>query len=220
MDNLNESPSVNTDDANGSLNLEEVDFVWTSRKILTLAFVEDDGDRILLGLKKRGLGQGLWNGFGGKVEPGESIIRGAIRELKEESGLDVDEKDLRPTAVMHFPFVGESEVLEVHIFRTSTFTGEVQESEEMLPKWWPKDELPFQLMWPDDRVWFPFFHKNLFFRAIVLCKGYTNTIMVAQHYTSEQREEVLLEKDDPKGYLPKMWKKILQLPVWTKQLNP
>lgn len=35
--------------------------------------------RILLGMKKRGFGAGRWNGFGGKVQEGESIEDGARR---------------------------------------------------------------------------------------------------------------------------------------------
>jgi hypothetical protein len=31
-------------------------------------------DRILLGYKKRGFGMGKFNGFGGKVEKGETIL--------------------------------------------------------------------------------------------------------------------------------------------------
>ena len=47
-------------------------------KILTLAFVRRSGD-ILLGYKKRGFGAGKWNGFGGKVEIGETIEDAAKR---------------------------------------------------------------------------------------------------------------------------------------------
>jgi len=36
-------------------------------------------------MKKRGFGQGKWNGFGGKVEPNESIEQAAIREMKVTS---------------------------------------------------------------------------------------------------------------------------------------
>ena len=50
----------------------------TSKKILTLVFVKEPG-KILLGMKKRGFGQGRWNGFGGKVEKGETILEGAKR---------------------------------------------------------------------------------------------------------------------------------------------
>lgn len=49
-----------------------------TRKVFSLVFVRNASD-ILLGWKKRGFGQGKWNGFGGKVEPGETIIQGAVR---------------------------------------------------------------------------------------------------------------------------------------------
>ena len=51
-----------------------------SNKVLTLAFVRES-TRILLGLKKRGFGQGRWNGFGGKVQAGETIEAGAVRYI-------------------------------------------------------------------------------------------------------------------------------------------
>jgi len=47
-------------------------------KILTLAFVRTQ-QQILLGFKKRGFGTGHWNGFGGKVETGETIEDAARR---------------------------------------------------------------------------------------------------------------------------------------------
>jgi 8-oxo-dGTP diphosphatase/2-hydroxy-dATP diphosphatase len=50
----------------------------TSKKVLSLVFVRE-ATKILLGYKKRGFGQGNWNGFGGKVEKGETIREGAIR---------------------------------------------------------------------------------------------------------------------------------------------
>jgi len=49
-----------------------------ANKVLTLAFVRQ-GSKVLLGLKKRGFGEGRWNGFGGKVHVGETIKEGALR---------------------------------------------------------------------------------------------------------------------------------------------
>ena len=45
------------------------------KKVLTLVYIRDD-ENILLGLKKRGFGTGKWNGFGGKVQAGETILEG------------------------------------------------------------------------------------------------------------------------------------------------
>jgi 8-oxo-dGTP pyrophosphatase MutT (NUDIX family) len=38
----------------------------------TLVFVFNPAGDILLAMKKRGFGEGKWNGAGGKVEPGET----------------------------------------------------------------------------------------------------------------------------------------------------
>lgn len=49
---------------------------------LQLAIIERNG-KVLLGLKKKGFGQGYYNGFGGKVEPGETIVQAAEREVRK-----------------------------------------------------------------------------------------------------------------------------------------
>lgn len=51
----------------------------------TLCFpVRPDG-KVLLGRKKRGFGVSKWNGFGGKIEAGETFLQCAVRELREET---------------------------------------------------------------------------------------------------------------------------------------
>ena len=56
------------------------------RKVMTNAFLlreSTQGLEVLLGEKKRGWMTGIWNGFGGKVEVGESVPAAALRELQE-----------------------------------------------------------------------------------------------------------------------------------------
>eukprot|EP00056_Hartaetosiga_gracilis_P017259 m.6783 g.6783 ORF g.6783 m.6783 type:complete len:151 (-) comp5533_c0_seq1:454-906(-) len=50
---------------------------------LVFAFADEDRKRILLGMKKRGFGKGKFNGFGGKLEKGETVEEAAVRELQE-----------------------------------------------------------------------------------------------------------------------------------------
>jgi 8-oxo-dGTP pyrophosphatase MutT (NUDIX family) len=50
----------------------------------TLVFLFNLQGHILLSLKKRGFGIGKWNGAGGKLHKGETILQGALRELEEE----------------------------------------------------------------------------------------------------------------------------------------
>jgi len=53
-------------------------FEGKTRKRYTLALIQNDG-HVLLGLKKRGFGKGLWNGFGGKIEVDETDKDAAVR---------------------------------------------------------------------------------------------------------------------------------------------
>ena len=55
------------------------------------------------------------------------LLKSLFRETKEECGLDVSELDQVGTLI--FEFVGEPQLLEVHVFRTEQYTGTVTESE-------------------------------------------------------------------------------------------
>lgn len=48
--------------------------------------VVDDQNRVLLGLRAK---EQLWASFGGKLDPGELVEAGAIREVFEETGLQL-----------------------------------------------------------------------------------------------------------------------------------
>lgn len=101
------------------------------RKILTLCIVHQH-PKVLLGMKKRGFGAGRWNGFGGKVGEGEAIEEAARRELREEAGIDA--RALTRAGVLEFSWDGKPEVLEVHLFRATEFSGEPQEFDIVILK--------------------------------------------------------------------------------------
>jgi len=133
------------------------------KKQLTLCIIYNH-PQVLLGMKKRGFGMGRWNGFGGKVEKGETIEEAALRELKEEAGIKVTQR-LEKIGILDFEFQGNPEILEVHIFRGEKFSGKPTESEEMKPQWFHIDEIPFSEMWPDDIHWIPLFLKRKKFKG-------------------------------------------------------
>lgn len=132
------------------------------KKILTLAMVVD-GDRVLLGMKKRGFGEGRWNGFGGKLDEGESIEDALVREMEEEVG--VTPLEYQKIGILDFSFESEPKELEVHIFKVSAHDGEPLESEEMRPQWFAFSDVPFGQMWVDDEYWFPYLVRNELFRG-------------------------------------------------------
>ncbi|KAM9393453.1 oxidized purine nucleoside triphosphate hydrolase [Pholidichthys leucotaenia] len=154
-----------------------------SSKLLTLVLVVQPS-RVLLGMKKRGFGAGKWNGFGGKVEPGEAIEAAARRELLEESGLTVDA--LEKVGIIKFEFVGETEILDVHVFRADSYNGEPTESEEMRPWWFEKDAIPFSQMWPDDVLWFPLMLQRKKFLGYFKFRGHD----VILSHTLEEVDEL------------------------------
>jgi 8-oxo-dGTP diphosphatase/2-hydroxy-dATP diphosphatase len=132
------------------------------KKLLTLCMVCTD-EKILLGMKKRGFGEGRWNGFGGKLEEGETIEMAALREVQEEIGI-IPTKMLK-IGILDFAFESEAKELEVHIFKVTAYEGEPVESEEMRPKWFAYDEVPFAQMWSDDEHWFPCLKADKLFRG-------------------------------------------------------
>ena len=60
------------------------------------AVVLDDRGRVLLHRHKR---LGIWLQPGGHVDPGESVAKGAVREAREETGLDAVHPTDGPTVV-------------------------------------------------------------------------------------------------------------------------
>lgn len=132
------------------------------KKILNLCFLIENG-KILLGMKKSGWGEGRWNGFGGKVEQGETIEESAKREILEECGIMA--KILEEKGVLEFTYLDTGKIMEVHIFQILEYSGKIEETEEMKPQWFEIIDIPFPQMWPDDLYWLPLFLKNKKFKG-------------------------------------------------------
>ncbi len=127
-------------------------------KLTTLCFLVKD-DKVLLAMKKRGFGAGKWNGVGGKVETGESVLEAMVREAEEEIGVKIDCQPPPRKAgrgLLHFFFENKPDCSqECHVFVADKWQGEPTETEEMKPKWFPINSLPFEKMWIDDLLWLP-----------------------------------------------------------------
>ncbi len=126
-----------------------------TRKVFTLAIVHENG-RVLLGKKKRKLGAGKWNGFGGGVEDGETIEEAAVRECVEE--VCITPTDIVQRGVLEFHYPDKplgADVHEVHVFEVAAFTGKPTETDEMAPRWFAIEDIPYSNMWVDDEQWLP-----------------------------------------------------------------
>lgn len=111
---------------------------------------------ILLGFKKVGFGAGKYNGFGGKIEPGETVVNAAIREVREEIGIKLFEENLQEVAHLTFVFPSDPTLdHDVSVFLVAAWEGTPVESAEMKPYWFALDDIPFGQMWQDDILWLP-----------------------------------------------------------------
>jgi 8-oxo-dGTP pyrophosphatase MutT (NUDIX family) len=158
------------------------------KKVMTLCYVYD-GTRILLGeIKKEGKLKGMFNGFGGKVEAGETVDEAARRELFEECG--IVPLDMRERGVIFFefepggnPFDGKP-IVELHIFSVMQYAQEPIESDEMHPQWFDYADIPYDKMWPDDRYVLPLLFEGKDFTGTFFLKD-PHTIM--GHTLSEMK---------------------------------
>ncbi len=108
----------------------------TERAELTTLVLLRWEDKILLQNRVKG----NWTGYalpGGHLEPGESIVEGAIREMWEETGLTI--LDPRLCGVKQFPIDGGRYL--VFLFLAERFVGELKSSEEGEMVWVPREAL-------------------------------------------------------------------------------
>lgn len=97
---------------------------------LTVLCLITDGDRMLLHNRIKN----DWQGYtlpGGHVEPGESFVDAVIREMKEETGLDI--MNPRLVGVKQFPIKDGRYV--VLLFKAIEFSGTVISSDEGQMEW-------------------------------------------------------------------------------------
>lgn len=110
----------------------------TKFKIENMCMIEDTNGNVLVEERKKS-----WKGVafpGGKVEINESIYDSVIREIKEETNLDI--KKLIFCGIKDWYDPEEDEKIIIFLFKTSEFSGTLLEvSDEGKNYWVKKNEL-------------------------------------------------------------------------------
>jgi len=116
--------------------------------------IENEKGEVLL-QKRSDTGQ--WCVPGGALEPGETYIEAATRELSEEVGIKVSGLKLfglysGADREIHYPNGDVVYSLSV-IFITKSFTGEISDSDSEVieHRFFDKDSIPKELFYPDAR---------------------------------------------------------------------
>lgn len=88
--------------------------------------------------------RGLWNGVGGKVEPGELRVDAMVREFEEETGCATQERYWHQIAKMNGCTEGQQ--FCVHFFMTDTPGSQPPKTtEQELVRSWKVERLPMAL---------------------------------------------------------------------------
>lgn len=124
------------------------------------------------------------NGVGGKVgdQPefaNETVQEGAIREIKEEIGVSVNNEDLKFRGKIEFRFFKHNIPLTVigNVFFVEKWEGNIEGIEVDDPRWYPIDEIPWDELWENDRDWLePMLHNDKKLNAIYLFSKDDNSV--------------------------------------------
>ncbi|KAK9156343.1 hypothetical protein Sjap_003823 [Stephania japonica] len=113
------------------------------------AFVINDEREVLVVQENAGKfkGTGVWKLPTGVVEQGEDICLGAIREVKEETGIDTEFVEVLLFRQTHKSFFEKSDLLFVCMLRPLSFDIQKQELEIADAKWMPIEEFTAQPFW-------------------------------------------------------------------------
>ena len=119
----------------------------------------DNGDSYLMLLRnkrKNDMNEGKWLGVGGHVNFKESLDEALIREVKEETNLNLFEYNNR--GIVYFYNGNYLEVM--HLYTSDSFSGELIECDEGTLKWIKKPEILNLNLWEGDRVFLPLLMEN------------------------------------------------------------
>lgn len=155
----------------------------------TLCYVFD-GDEVLFIEKKRGHGEGRFVGPGGKVKEGESHAAAAIRETREETSIVVE--SVEKMGELDF-FFGDDPFMCVHVFRSESYSGDIQESAEAAPIWLDTESLPYDQMWDADKHWLPYLLNETTFTGTFIYDEEGDDL---QEYTLETDVEQIDSRSD------------------------
>ncbi len=127
-----------------------------------------DGDRLLLKHANRDMCKGKWNFAGGKIEEGETKEECVAREIKEETGLTLNNAFYHGRVDCHY---GGGNTRMVHVFSSDSFSGTPTASEEGEVDWFGRNSLPMDSMFRDVVLWLERVYEGKRFEVAVSYGG-------------------------------------------------
>ncbi len=144
-------------------------------KLATLCYIRESDKTLMLHRikKENDIHKDKWNGLGGKLEQGESPEECLIREVKEESGLDVI--DYRLAGFLTFPLFDGKHDWYVYLYEVNKVTGTIIDSPEGKLEWINNEDLFDLPLWEGDHKFIKWMFEGRFFSAKFI---YKNSILI------------------------------------------
>ena len=132
-------------------------------KLGTLVYLKQNGKTLMLHRvkKEQEFHEGKWNRLRGKLDPGQTPEECAIREVKEESGLDL--KALKLRGIITFPLFDQVDDWYVYLFTGTEFSGDLIDSPEGDLEWIDNDKLLDLKLWEGDYIFLQWIEQERFF---------------------------------------------------------
>ena len=143
--------------------------------IKTVICYLEKGDKVLMlyrNKKENDLNGGKYIGVGGHVEKGETIEDAVIREVKEETNLDIVRLDYFGKVIFYIDDYTE----EMYVFTSSEFTGELSECDEGTLYWVDKNKILDLPLWEGDKYFIDLIKSNI--RDFEICLTYKNDKLI------------------------------------------
>ncbi len=104
------------------------------------AVVHDDEGNLLLARRAGDPGKGLWDLVGGFMDEGEEPLETLRRELREETGCDVEVGEFLGGLPDRY---GDDGIWTINFYWEATLSGEPEAGDDVAELvWFPRDELP------------------------------------------------------------------------------
>lgn len=119
-------------------------------------YIEKDNKWLMLyrNKKKNDINENKWIGVGGHIEIGETPEEALVREIKEETNLDLISYKL--LGIIYFKFKDVKE--KMYVYESKEFKGNLSECNEGTLKYINKNEVLLLNLWDGDRI----FIKDIF----------------------------------------------------------
>lgn len=137
------------------------------RNITTLCYIEKDGCYLMLHRvkKQKDINKDKWIGVGGHLEAGESPEECLLREVREETGLELTSWKLR--GVITF-ITDTCEGEYMFLYTADGYTGNLTECSEGELEWVEKEKVPDLPIWEGDKIFFRLLEEGRGFFSLKL----------------------------------------------------